>query len=62
MESDYLIKTLNSKKIESFKIRKKNRKKNKKENKIINNILKNILIFPIFLISYYLYYLSLEKC
>ena len=57
MESDYLNNILYLK-IKSHKIRKKNKNKNK--TKII--ILQNILIFPIFLISYYLYYLSLEKC
>ena len=51
MESDDLIKAI---KIES-KIRKNNKK-------MINYILKNTFIFSIFLISYYLYYLSLEKC
>ena len=54
MESNYLIKVLNPNKIESFKSRKKK--------KLINNILKNTFIVSIFLISYYLYYLSLEKC
>ena len=29
---------------------------------MINNLLKNTLIFGVFLVSYYLYYLSLEKC
>ena len=58
MESDYLTNVLSPIKIESSKIR----KKNKKNKKMINNTLKNIVIFPIFLISYYLYYLSLEKC
>ena len=55
MESNYLIKILNPIKIESFKRRKKIKK-------MINNILKNTFITSIFLISYYLYYLSLEKC
>ena len=50
MESDDLIKAFSP------------RKKNKKNKKMINYILKNTFIFSIFLISYYLYYLSLEKC
>ena len=41
---------------------KKKRKKNNSNLKMINNTLKNALIFSVFLISYYLYYLSLEKC
>ena len=36
--------------------------KNNNYKKMINSILKNTFIFTFFLISYYLYYLSLEKC
>ena len=58
MESDYSISFFNPNKIESFK----SRKKNKNKNKMMNNIFRNTIIILIFLISYYLYYLSLEKC
>ena len=64
MESDVSFQGLSPIKIEPI-IRKKNKinkKKNQKNKKMINYVLKNTFIFSIFLISYYLYYLSLEKC
>lgn len=58
METDYLNTTI----IKITKTKFKRSKTNQKKIKIIRNILKNAFIFPVFLISYYLYYLSLEKC
>ena len=57
METDYLLST---------KMKLLNNRNKKKKKIVYNNILKsklkNILAFSMFLISYYLYYLSLEKC
>jgi len=60
MESDYLDNTFLHTKIKLLTIR-KNKKKNNYNN-ILKSTLKNLLAFSMFLISYYLYYLSLEKC
>ena len=58
MELDYSNKGFKAIKIELIN----SMKKNNNNKKMTNNILKNTFIFGIFLISYYLYYLSLEKC
>ena len=57
MELDYSNKAFKAIKIEFVSNLKKNNNK-----KMKYNILINTFIFAIFFISYYLYYLSLEKC